>query len=148
MLVTVTETVLVARPPEAVWDFTQDYARRPEWDAAILEAEVIETGATPRIRIRAAGGLRGVFQYKLLDRPRRTTLVLTDVESRMIRGGGGSWSYEPADGGTRWTQTNSLKLEDGFIARLLVPVVRWNMRKSTRRAMHAAKRLLESPSSR
>lgn len=153
MIVTVTETVFVARPPDVVWDFTQDYARRREWDPSILEAEVIEaevieTGATPRVRIRAAGGLSGVFQYKLFDRPRRTSLVLTDVESALIRGGGGSWSYEAADGGTQWTQTNSLKLRGGFLAWPLAPIVRGNMRKATRRAMLSAKRMLEEQRSR
>ena len=145
MRVSVTESLFVARPPDVVWDFTQDYARRLEWDASILEAEVIGTGAIPRVRIRAAGGLSGVFQYKLFDRPRRTSLVLTDVESKVIEGGGGSWSYDEADGGTVWTQTNALELGDTWLARLLAPMVRWNMSKSTRRAMRAAKRMLETP---
>lgn len=139
MNVTVSEALHVAAPPELVWDFTQDYGQRSSWDRSILEAEVLESSPLPRVRIRGAGGLAGVFQYKLFDRPRRTSLVLTDVESWAISGGGGSWSYEPALGGTLWTQTNSLAVKHGWLG----PFVRWTLRRETRKAMRAAKRMVE-----
>jgi len=39
--ITITESLFISRAPETVWDFTQDYTRRPQWDATILAAEVI-----------------------------------------------------------------------------------------------------------
>jgi len=40
--VTVKESIWIAAPIEAVWDYTQDYAHRREWDDSILEAEVVQ----------------------------------------------------------------------------------------------------------
>ena len=139
MNVTASAELFIARPPEIVWDFTQDYSRRSSWDRSILDATVLESSPLPRIRIRGAGGLSGVLQYKLFDRPRRTSVVLVDVKSRWVTGGGGSWSYESASGGTLWTQTNSLELKHAWLGAL----ARWTLRRETQRAMKAAKRMLE-----
>jgi Polyketide cyclase / dehydrase and lipid transport len=64
----VTTTVLVRRPVDTVWDFTQDLAQRPEWDASVLEATVLEREPLPRVRVRCAGGLRCLFRYRSFDR--------------------------------------------------------------------------------
>ena len=144
MKVTVTEEIFVARPPEVVWDFTQDSARRTEWDRSILAAQILERGPPPRVRVRCTGGVRGELRYKLFERPSRTSVALADVESALIAGGGGSWSYEPSGAGTRWTQTNSLVFKGRVAHRLLGALVKWNLARSTRRAMRAAKRRIEA----
>ena len=131
--VTATGSIFVGKPPEVVWDFTQDYSRRPKW----------EDGATPRVRVRCAGGLRAVFQYRLFDRPRQTSVAMEDVTSFLIEGGGGSWSYEAKDGGTLWTQTNSLTLRPTWWSPLFRPLVARQLRSSTLRAMERAKHMLE-----
>jgi hypothetical protein len=141
--VTVTESLFVKAPPEAVWDFTQDYARRHEWDRSILEARVVEGGAAPRVAFRAAGGVSGLLQYKQFARPRQTSLAMEEVKSWLVEGGGGSWSYEAKDGGTLWTQTNGLIVKPGWWRRLLLPMVATNLRTATRAAMHRARELLE-----
>jgi hypothetical protein len=54
VVVTATETAWIARPPEAVFDYTQDYAHRTEWDRGAAEAQVL--GRDPRsVRIRVPG---------------------------------------------------------------------------------------------
>ena len=143
-MVTVTESVLVRRPRQVVWDFTQDYLRRREWDASILEASVIHQAPTPRVQIRSVGGLRAVFQYRQFDRPSRTSLSMEEVQSFLIFGGGGSWAYDDKDGGTLWTQTNTLTLKPGWWRRLLAPLIRRQLKTSTRRAMQKAKKILEA----
>ena len=142
--ITVTESVFVARPPEEVWDFTQDYARRSEWDPAVREASVLQDRPVPRVRVRFVGGLEAVLQYRQFDRPLRTSLSMEEVRSPFIEGGGGSWSYAAVDGGTSWTQTNTLVLRPGGWRRLLSPLVRMQLLASTRRAMRRAKRILET----
>jgi hypothetical protein len=142
---TVTASVLVHRPVEAVWDFTQDFSRRAEWDASVLQATVLEREPLPRVRIRGAGGLRCVLRYRSFDRPRRTSVSLEEVSSPLIQAGGGSWSYEAREDGTLWTQTNSLTLRPGWWRRLLAPLVRRGLEVATRRAMHRAQALLEAP---
>ena len=143
MSISITQSIVIQRKPEDVWDFTQDYARRAAWDDTILEAEVLEAGARPRVRVRAKGGLRGIFVYKLSERPRRTSVEMVEVESALVAGGGGSWSYEPWEGGTRWTQTNSVRLKSRLAEWLLGPSLRWTMRRAARRAMAKAKIALE-----
>lgn len=145
---TVTESIHVHASPEAVFDFTQEYARRGEWDASILATEVLEPADAaalrgPLVRVRARGGLEAVFRYKRFERPLGTSLAMEDVRSFLVAGGGGAWTYEARDGGTLWTQTNTLVLKPGLLRALLAPFVRWSLRSSTRRAMQRAKALVE-----
>jgi hypothetical protein len=142
-VVTVSETIWVDRSPEAVWDYTQDYTRRAEWDAGIAEATILSTEPrTVRVRIPNLGSM--TVAYKLDRRPERTSAAFIDVDSAWVSGGGGSWEYEAADGGTRWTQTNSLELTRPRLAFLFGPVLERGLRRSTRRAMAEAKRRLEA----
>ncbi len=143
--VTITESVRVARPPAEVFDFTQDFARRVEWDRSILGAEVLAAAPAPRVRVRGAGGLRAVFRYRQFERPVQTSLVLEEVESAVIAGGGGSWRYTAEDGGnaTLWTQTNTLIVRSGWWRALLVPLVRRQLRAATIDAMRRARERIE-----
>ena len=139
---TVTESVHVARPPEEVWDFTQDYARRPSWDASVIEAE--DLGGDPRrVRVTLRGMGPTVFEYKLNRRPERTSLRMTGMTSRWVVDGGGSWEYAPEAGGTRWTQTNTLVVPRGVLALLVAPLIARNLRTGTKRSMQKAKQILE-----
>ncbi|MCC7013865.1 MAG: SRPBCC family protein [Planctomycetes bacterium] len=143
MLVAITESIVVARPPEAGFDFTQDYARRTSRDRGVLSAEVLERAPLPRVRVELAGGVRGVFEYKLFERPLRTSVALTEVRSPLFSGGGGSWSYEAHDGGTLWTVTNSVRFRSRIVGWLLGPWTRFVLRRGTRAALRAAKLELE-----
>jgi len=146
--ITVTAATFVRCPPEAVWDLTQDYARRPSWDASVIEATVLRGEPLPRVRVRCTGGLRGVFRYVRFERPSRTSLVLEEVRSLLVQGGSGAWSYEAEDGGTRWTQTNSVVLRAGWWPRMLVLPVRLSLGYATHRAMRKAKAMLEAAAAR
>ena len=141
--VTVTESLFVRAPCERVWDFTQDYALRASWDANVLDAEVLPGEGAPRVRVRLRGGVRCTFRYQAFERPRRTSLAMVDVQSALLAGGGGAWTYEAREDGTQWTQTNTLVLADRWFAPMLAPLVRWQLRRGTRRAMRAARCALE-----
>lgn len=141
--VSVTESLFVKASPERVFDFTQDYARRGTWDHNVLAAEVLPGDGPPRVRVRLRGGVRCVFQYKLLERPRRTSLAMVEVRSPVLAGGGGAWTYEARDGGTLWTQTNTLAFRGRFWRVLFGAITRWQLARGTRRAMDLAKRQLE-----
>ncbi len=141
MTVTISESIFINRPPYLVWDFTQDYNKRSLWDKTIREAKVIETKPR-RISIVGSWGLKAELVYKLDDRPNKTSLVMTNVSSVMISGGGGSWKYIPEDSGTLWTQTNTLIFKDSFLLRLLRPLITMSLKKNTRRGMKTAKTML------
>ena len=143
--ITVRESLRIGRPPEQVWDYTQDYTRRSLWDRSVLAATVLEDRPLPVVEVRGRGGFRAVLRYKQFDRPLRTSVAMEPLGSPLLVGGGGAWTYEPEDAGaaTHWTQVNTLQLADGVAARLLAPLLRWQFRRSTRSAMRAAKARLE-----
>lgn len=135
--------VLVARPADEVWAFTQDWTRRREWDAAILEVEVLSLEPERAVRFRTRG-MRAVARYRADHRPVRTSLALDEVRSWVVSGGGGSWTYEPEGDGTRWSQVNTLTLRNGVARSLFGTIVERNLLASTRRAMARAKTILET----
>jgi Polyketide cyclase / dehydrase and lipid transport len=142
-VVTVTESIWVNRPPDAVWDYTQDYGHRAEWDAGVAEATMLaDEPRAVRVRIPNLGSMTVV--YRLDRRPERTSAAFMDIDSAWVIGGGGSWEYAAADGGTRWQQTNSLELKRPRLAFVLGPLLERGLRQSTRRAMAEAKRRLEA----
>lgn len=138
--VTVQEAIVIGAPREKVWDYTQDWNRRAQWDDA-----VVEVISTRPLKARFKGGLAFNIDYKLQDRPRRTALAMTGAGSRWLLGGGGSWRYDDhQSGGTHWIQTNTLVLADRFFLRLLRPLFAASLRWSTRRSMRKAKLKLET----
>jgi hypothetical protein len=141
--VTVTETVHVKRDPTEVFDYTQDYTSRMTWDRSVTAAEV-QSESPRRVRLTVRGTGRFTVEYRLFRRPERTSAAFVDVRSSWLAAGGGSWRYEPRDGGTDWTQTNTLELKHPRLLRLIAPFVERNLRSSMRRAMAAAKQTLES----
>ena len=142
MNVTVRESVHIRAAPERVWDFTQDWTRRADWDPAIRAAEVLP-GPTRAVRARTSAGTF-LVRYKLFDRPHRTSLAMTTDRPGTFRGGGGSWEYAPEGDGTRFTQQNTLVLRPGMVAAYLRPFVRWQLARLTRKALANAKRILEA----
>jgi uncharacterized protein YndB with AHSA1/START domain len=140
--VTVKESVHIRATPETVWDYTQDWTRRTEWDPAILAAEVLP-GNERTIRARTSGGTF-LVRYKLFDRPRRTSLAMTESTSSIVTAGGGSWDYAFEEDGTRFTQQNTLVIRSPTLAWLLGWLFAWLLRRSTRKALVNVKRILET----
>jgi len=142
-VITVTESIHVARAPESVFDYTQDFERRTEWDKDIAASTTVaQDPRSARVTIPNLGSMTVV--YKLDRRPVRTSAAFEDVDSRWITGGGGSWEYEAVEGGTRWQQTNSLELKPGWLTRLFASRIEGSLRKATQRSMAEAKRRLEA----
>jgi hypothetical protein len=141
--VTVSHTVHVARSPEEVFDYTQDYSTRMDWDPTVKSAKVLSEDPR-RVQVVMEGIGPLVIEYKLFRRGDRTSAAFNDVGSRLISGGGGSWSYEARDGGTDWTETSTLELRNGLVGRLFAPLLRRNMTTLTRKAMEKAKQIMES----
>lgn len=141
--VTVTESIDVDRSPDEVFDYTQDYYHRSGWDPAIVRAEVVSEDPR-RVRVEARSVGSYTIEYRLFRRGERTSAAFTDVDSRWMTGGGGSWRYEATDAGTRWTQTNTIELRGGLIGRLLAPMIRRGLRSSMREGMARARHIMEA----
>jgi len=142
--ISATESVWVDRSPDDVFDYTQDYATRRDWDTTVKSAEVLSREPL-RVRQELEGIGPVVMEYKLYRRGDRTTAAFTETRSKLISGGGGSWSYVAKDGGTDWSQTATLEFRNGLVGRLLAPLLRRNMHTLMRKAMVKAKSIMESP---
>jgi hypothetical protein len=141
--VTVEETVTISKPREKVFEFTQDWSRRQEWDESVVAAVPLP-GEERAYRVRGAAGVSFEARYKLFRAPERTSLAMEKVVPEIFTGGGGSWDYAAEGRDTRWTQTNTLTLSDGLVSRIIAPIMRWQLRAATRKAMLRAKKLLET----
>jgi hypothetical protein len=144
--VTVSHSLLIDRAAEEVWDYTQNWNKRSEWDFSVKSAEYVSEGPQAKVVVRGKGGLSFKVTYKMSDRPRLTTLVMSDSNSWCLKGGGGSWKYESRNGSTLWTQNNTLVLKDGVIGKILRPVFSMILNQTTRNIMKRAKRKLEEKS--
>ena len=137
------KSIVIAAPPEEVWDFTQDYHQRPLWDDSVKSAEIIESTPFVKVKITGRDGSSLIFEYKLSERPVRTTLSMEVESSGFFEKGGGSWTYENVNAGTRWTQINSIQLREKWWLLLMKPLIRWMLDSGTGRAMQKAKKLME-----
>jgi hypothetical protein len=139
----VNEEIFIDRSPETVWDYTQDFSKRLEWDKSLIKVNVLQEIPVKTVDIKAKGNFTATLVYKLYDRPNKTSLVFTNVKSPVINGGGGSWRYEKMGNGTLWTQMGSCILKSGMISRLSLPFLRFMLRYNMRTAMKLAKKNLE-----
>ncbi len=139
--VTASHSIQIRATPERVWDYTQNWNRRPEWDFLVSRAKVIKE--TPRtVWVHGRGGLEIEVVYKLWERPRLTTLAMK-LHSFWVMGGGGSWKYEAAQDGTLWTQHNTLELREDFWGKLAAPLLSRLLLFMTRKIMEKAKEVIE-----
>ena len=141
--ITAAESIWVARPPGEVFAYTQDYATRPDWDPVIRRAEILATDP-PAVRVEAQGVGTYTVEYRLFRPGERTSAAFRDVASSWLAGGGGPWEYRARDGGTDWTQTNTLELRHPRLLALAAPMVERRLRDSMRTSMARAKAILEA----
>jgi|GEM_PF-2003965 len=141
--ITVKNTSNIHASREAVWDYTQDYACRPDWDFSIRSGDVIAVTPHRLVKIRARFGLCYAFRYKAFDRPRRTSLAIVDSNSPFVLAGGGSWRYDAIDGGTRWTQVNSIVMPNRWYIRVGQPLLTLGIKAHMAITMRVAKYRIE-----
>ncbi len=139
-----TETVHVRRTPDEVFDYTQDYAHRREWDSLVTSAQVLSEEPR-RVRLTMSGLGTFTLAYKLFRRGGRTSAAFEIEKSPLFSGGGGSWDYAARADGTDWSQTSTVEFKNAFLGRLFGPMIRWNMRRSSLKAMNRARDIMESP---
>lgn len=142
--ISVTEGIHIKVSPEKVFDYTQDYANRPNWDSGILHAEVLQENPVKLVQIYGKGGFKCKFQYKLFDRPNKTSLTMIDVTPKFISSGGGSWIYRADGVGTAFVQHNTLSIENKFLFYFFKPILTWQLRRNTKRSMRMVKETLEN----
>ena len=142
-IITIRRSIFIDKPKEVVWDFTQDYTNRKNWDRTVIEAKVLQSFPNRLVKLRFRDNSILTFIYKQDDRPRKTSLSTTDVQSPLLLSAGGSWVYETKDSGTVWTQHNTIILKNHFFIKLISPLFKWIFTSQVKNSMQNAKRLIE-----
>lgn len=126
-----------------VWDYTQNYAHRTEWDNSVLSAEEIQTFPNRMLRLQMKGNTAMTFVYKLDDRPNKTSLKAIDIQSRYISSAGGSWTYEEQNGITNWTRTDTIIFNDLRFFIVYRFIMKWLIAMQIKASMRNVKSILE-----
>lgn len=141
--VTASRSIEIDASPNAVWDYTQDWERRHEWDRSVRKATYLSEAPPAVVQVEGRGGLRFKASYKMMQRPHLTSLVMSGLNSFWVKGGGGSWKYEENDGRALWTQHNTLVLRDDPLGWLVRPLFAFILARATRQMMARAKARIE-----
>jgi hypothetical protein len=142
-MITIRQSIWINQSKTRVWDFTQNYELRKVWDDSVVSAELVQSQAPRKVRLKLKGSTTLLFVYKLDNKPHKSSLNAIDIQSPYLLKAGGSWSYEEKNGGTQWTQVNTLILKKIY-ALLFKSIIRMLFNYQTRKAMLKAKHLLES----
>ena len=140
----VEESILIRAPHEALFDLSQDYGLRLEWDPFLRDLRFLDGAATAaagvKVWVRAWNRLEMTVEFVAFNRPHA-------VAMRMVRGPllfrtfAGSWRFQPGEGDavevifrytfqTRWP----------WLRWLVDPMVRWALRRDVRARLRGLRR--------
>lgn len=92
-----TETILIDKNSEQVFDFTQDYNKRLEWDTFLKKAELIEDASSADKGVKAyclaKNGIGMTTEYVTFNRPKATAIKMTN-KSFIFKSFLGSWTFK------------------------------------------------------
>lgn len=137
------QSIEVAAEPDVLFDLTQDYKHRLDWDPFLKEARLLGGADEPGVGVRAwcvaRNGLGMETKYVSFNPPGACAVEMTRGPW-FFRSFSGSWRFERVEPGrTRVTFTYSL---DGRPA-LLSGLLRLVFGRETRRRLSALKRFAE-----
>jgi ribosome-associated toxin RatA of RatAB toxin-antitoxin module len=138
------QSIEVAAGPVALFDLTQDYSRRLDWDPFLREARLVDGAERPGVGVRAwcvaRGGLGMETRYVSFNPPGACAVEMTRGPW-FFRSFSGSWRFDPiGPDRTRVTFTYSLVGRPG----LLTGPLRLVFAAETRRRLAALKRFVEA----
>jgi ribosome-associated toxin RatA of RatAB toxin-antitoxin module len=137
------QSIEVAAEPDVLFDLTQDYAHRLDWDPFLKEARLLGGAESPGVGVRAwcvaRNGLGMETRYVSFNPPGACAVEMTKGPW-FFRAFAGSWRFERiGPGRTKVTFTYSLVGRPTFISGLL----RLIFARETRRRLEALKRAVE-----
>ena len=142
------QSIVVAAPRSVLFELTQDYTRRLEWDPFLRSAELLDGATRVAIGVRALcvshNGASVETEYVSYNPPRVTAVKMT--RGPWVMGHfAGSWRFEeigPAK--TRITFAYHLEARPRWLRWLLTPIVGWVFARDTHRRLSALKRAVET----
>jgi ribosome-associated toxin RatA of RatAB toxin-antitoxin module len=90
------ESIIINERPAHVFDFTQDYNKRLEWDTFLKTANLLNGAVIPDKGVKAycvaKNGLSMVTEYVTYNRPKVTAIKMTDGPF-LFKSFLGSWTF-------------------------------------------------------
>lgn len=94
------EHIIINRKAELVFDLTQDYTKRLQWDTFLTRAELLdgakEAGKGVRAYCVSMNGLGMITEYVTFNRPKVTAVKMTKGPY-LFKSFLGSWTYKEID---------------------------------------------------
>jgi uncharacterized membrane protein len=137
-------SVVIGRPVEEVFAFATDPENDPLWQSTSLETEMtsgepVGVGTTFRNTSKFLGRrIETAYEVTEMEPPRRQCVKIVSGPIP----GSGCYLFEPAEGGTRFTQTFDAEV-GGFFS-LAEPLVARAIRRQTEADMATLKDVLEA----
>src|SRR5689334_3721596 len=108
------ESISIHGKPELIFDYTQDYKNRLQWDTFLIEAYLLDNAPQADKGVKAwcvaKNGLGMETQYVSFNRPKVTAIKMTKGPY-MFKDFAASWTFtSPMEGMTHVTFTYSFKL--------------------------------------
>lgn len=95
-----TETIVIDKPTDVIFDYTQDYATRLNWDTFLRKADLMNGALKAEKGVmaycEAKNGLGMVTEYITFNRPKATAIQMTKgpyMFSTFL----GSWTFKALD---------------------------------------------------
>jgi uncharacterized membrane protein len=142
----ITQSVEIARPPQDVFAYLDQFERHGEWQETIVDSRV-ETEGPPRVGTRVmqtrrtpTGRQTVSFELTEHDPPRKAAWRGIEGPIRPV----GSVSVEPVGDGSRSRVTLELDLEGHGFGKIIAPLARRQAVKEVPKAQARLKERLES----
>jgi len=119
MSIKITQSIQIKSSPEIVFDYTQNYKNRLQWDTFLIEARLVD-GATESAKgvkawCVAHNGIGMETEYVSFNRPKVTAVKMTKGPY-LFKNFAGSWQFDRRGEGSTWvTFTYSFKLRFPYL---------------------------------
>jgi len=138
---------LVLAPAQVLFDLTQDYARRAEWDPFPESYEFHEGETHPKVgvelTVRARNGFRMRVKYITFDRPHAAAIRMV-AGPWFIHRFAGTWQFSSDTGeATRITFKYNVVAGPGIVRWLLQPILDRSFSQHTKVRLQALKSYVE-----
>lgn len=142
------EKILIAKPQLAVFDYTQNYQKRLEWDTFLIKAYLLEDAQEAEMGVKAYcvayNGLGMETEYVSFQRPHVTAIKMTKGPI-MFSSFLGSWNFKKiTEHKTQVIFLYAYQLRFPFS--LLSYVIKHLLRKNVKHRLQDLKRKLEQSS--
>jgi hypothetical protein len=130
-----------------LFELTQDYSRRLEWDPFLKSAKLVGEARTASIGVRAYcvahNGIGMETEYVSFNPPRACAVKMTS-RSLLIDAFAGSWRFdEISPGQTRVSFQYKLRARPWWLSWLVTPVISWFFGRDTKKRLKALKIAVE-----